>query len=324
MDVVCLGEVLVDMFPAEIGKPLAQVTAFKPKPGGAPANVAVGLARLGKESAFIGKVGDDPFGHHLAQTLSNEGVEVRGLRFDPEARTTLAFIAQPDPHRAEFLFYRNPGADTRLREDELDERLLASTRFLHFGSLSLAEEPIRSTLLKAIPIVHSSGGKVSFDVNYRPTLWSSQEKALEQIEAVLSDVYLLKVNKFESRLLTGFDDPERGSEKLLTFGPQIVVVTAGDAGSYFCISGYGYFVPSFPVETVDSTGCGDAFVSGLLSRLTPDIFQTSRIDPEEMKRNLIYANAVGAVTAQVQGVIPALPTAQMVDAFLSQQPRWND
>ena len=124
MDLVCLGELLIDLFPAEIGRRLVEVSAFHPKPGGAPGNVAVAARRLGLTSAFIGKVGDDAFGHYLIATLAAEGVETHGIRLDDEARTPLAFIALPDPYHAEFVFYRNPGADTRLRPDELDEALL--------------------------------------------------------------------------------------------------------------------------------------------------------------------------------------------------------
>ncbi|HID86970.1 MAG TPA: carbohydrate kinase, partial [Anaerolineae bacterium] len=152
MDIVCLGELLVDMFPAELGRPLAQVSAFHPKPGGAPANVAVAAARLGAQSAFIGKLGDDAFGHHLADVLRQEGVDVRGVRFDQEARTTMAFIAMPDENTQEFVFYRNPGADTRLHPDDLDRSLLRETRALHFGSLSLTHEPSRSATMEAVEI----------------------------------------------------------------------------------------------------------------------------------------------------------------------------
>ena len=152
MDIVCLGEVLVDMFPAELGRRLVEVSAFRPKPGGAPANVAVAAVRLGARSAFIGKVGDEAFGHHLADVLRQEGVEVRGMRFDAEARTGMAFIAMPDENTSEFVFYRNPGADMRLRADELDRELLQATRAFHFGSLSLGQEPSRSATLEAVKI----------------------------------------------------------------------------------------------------------------------------------------------------------------------------
>jgi fructokinase len=323
VDVVCLGELLVDMFPAEQGKRLAEVSAFRPKPGGAPANVAVSLARLGVNSAFIGKVGDDAFGHHLAQVMVAEGVETRGMRFDDDARTTLAFIASPDPHTAEFLFYRNPGADTRLRVDELDIELLASAKAFHFGSLSLAEDPIREAVTEAIKTVAGAKGMISFDVNYRPTLWSRPETAYEQVMAVMPQVNLLKVNEVELELLTGVKDPEVGSGQLLELGPEICVITAGASGSYFRVAnGFGY-VEAFPVETIDATGCGDAFVAGLLSRLISLGNWRDQASGEAMRINLTYANGVGALTAQKQGVIPALPTADAVADFLAIQPNWR-
>lgn len=323
MDVVCLGELLVDMFPAELGKKLAEVSAFHPKPGGAPANVAVGLARLGIQSAFIGKVGDDAFGHHLVGVLAEEGVETRGMRFDDRARTTLAFIASPDPNTAEFLFYRNPGADTRLIVDELDPDLLRQAKAFHFGSLSLAEEPIRSATREAVRIVQESGGLISFDVNYRPTLWPSAESAYQQVMSILPQVNLLKMNEVELKLLTGEDEPRLGSQKLLDEGPEICVITSGAEGSYFRVAGGFDYISAFQVETVDATGCGDAFIAGLLARLISEGDWRASFTSEIMKRNLFYANAVGALTAQTQGVIPALPTAEAVSSFLSQIPEWR-
>jgi fructokinase len=324
IEVVCLGELLVDMFPAELGKKLAEVSAFRPKPGGAPANVAVALARLGVHSAFVGKVGDDAFGHHLVNTMNQEGVETRGMRYDAQARTTMAFIANPDPHTAEFLFYRNPGADTRLRIDDLDQDLLQEAKVLHFGSLSLAEEPIRSATLEAVRTVRKAGGLISFDVNFRPTLWPAPEAAYDQVMAMLPLVDLLKVNEVELQLLTGQEDPEAGSQKLLQEGPDACVMTTGARGSFFHVEdGFG-FVPAFQVETVDATGCGDAFIAGLLSRLISTGVWRDFLQPDLMRKNLTYANAVGALTAQTQGVIPALPTAEALATFLSQKPEWRE
>lgn len=150
MDIVCLGELLVDMFPAELGRRLVEVSAFYPKPGGAPANVAVAAARLGARSGFIGKVGDDAFGHYLVDVLRYEGVDIRGMRYDQKARTTMAFIAMPDENTSEFVFYRHPGADMLLRKDELDRTLLQTTSAFHFGSLSLIEDPIRTATMEAV------------------------------------------------------------------------------------------------------------------------------------------------------------------------------
>jgi len=317
MDIVCLGEVLIDMFPAELGRSLEQVTAFRPKPGGAPANVAVAAVRLGAQSAFIGKVGDDAFGHHLADVLRREGVEVRGVRYDQQARTGMAFIAMPDVNSYEILFYRNPGADMRLRADELDRELLRGTRALHFGSLSLIQEPSRSATLEAVKIAREAGALISFDVNYRPDLWSRAE-ARERVMATLPHVNLLKVNEIELDVLTGDADPDSASQALLELGPELCVVTLGPEGSYFRVAEGGEHLPPFRVQTVDATGCGDAFVAGLLCQLVAGGNWRDQLSPARMHAVLRYANAVGALTSLTQGVIPALPTAAQVDEFLAQ------
>jgi len=318
MDIVCLGELLVDMFPAELGRRLVKVSAFRPKPGGAPANVAVAAARLGAKSAFIGKVGDEAFGHHLADILRQEGVDVRGMRFDREARTGMAFIAMPDENTAEFVFYRNPGADMRLQADELDRGLLQETRAFHFGSLSLGQEPSRSATMQAVKVASEAGALISFDVNYRPTLWASPDEAYDQVMATIPHVDLLKVNETELALLAGSEDLDAASKVLLEMGPDLCVVTLGPDGSFFQVAGGGEHIPAFRVQTVDAVGCGDAFVAGMLYQLVVEAEWRARLSPPHMRGILRYANAVGALTATKQGVIPALPTADQVHEFLSQ------
>jgi len=327
MDIVTLGELLIDMFPAETGVRLAEVTAFHPKPGGAPANVAVAAKRLGRETAFIGKVGDDLFGEFLRKTLADEGVDVRGVRVSSEARTTLAIIAKPDENTAEFVFYRNPGADQRLRVNELDRDLLKSAKAFHFGSLSLTDEPAAGATLAAIEIVREAGGIVSYDVNYRPSLWSAPRVALAMARAVLPLVDVLKVNETELALLAGVEmvDPldldglESATRTLLDDGPRLIICTFGKDGSYYQTADTGGFVPPFVVETVDAVGSGDSFISGLLTRLTAaDSFQEA-LDPLALREAVRFANACGALTATRQGVIPALPTLAEVEAFLNKQ-----
>jgi len=319
MDIVSLGELLVDMFPAELGRRMAEVTAFHPKPGGAPANVAVAAARLGANAAFIGKVGEDAFGHHLADVLKAQGVETRGTRFDANARTTMAFIAKPDENTAEFVFYRNPGADTKLRPDELDRSLLQKTRAFHFGSLSLTEEPSRSATFEAAAVAGKAGALISFDVNYRPSLWNSRDQAVEQVTAMIPHVNLLKVNEDELALLTVTEDLNAGSAMLLAQGPELVVVTLGPDGSYFRVAEAGERIPPFAVEAVDAVGCGDAFIASVLCRLVRDGDWRDQLSPDLLRQHLRYANAVGALTALTEGVIPALPTASQVDRFLNEQ-----
>jgi fructokinase len=318
MDIVCLGELLVDMFPAEVGRSLTEVSAFYPKPGGAPANVAVAAVRLGAQSAFIGKVGDDAFGHHLADVLRQAGVDVSGMRFDQDARTGMAFIAMPDVNSYEILFYRNPGADMRLRADELDRELLKRTRVFHFGSISLIQEPSRGATLEALRTAREAGALISFDVNYRPDLWDRSE-ARDRVLETIADVDLLKVNETELALLTARDDVDEATQALLEQGLDLCVVTLGPEGSYFRVADGAEHVPAFKVDTVDATGCGDGFVAGLLCQLALEADWRAQLSPYRMREALRYANAVGALTSLTQGVIPALPTSAEVDGFLARQ-----
>jgi fructokinase len=197
MDLVCLGEMLIDMFPAETDRRLAEVSAFLPKPGGAPVNVAVAAARLGCRSALIGKVGDDAFGHFLIQTLENQGVETKGMRLSENAHTTMAFITKPAEYSAEFVFYRNPGADMLLDVSELDHALLQQTKALHIGSISLISQASRSATLEAVRLAKEYGALISFDVNYRPNLWPQPEEAITIIEAMLPQADLVEVSEEE-------------------------------------------------------------------------------------------------------------------------------
>jgi fructokinase len=319
IQIVSLGEILIDMFPVEVGRKLADVSAFYPKPGGACANVAVGVSRLGKRSAFIGKVGDDPFGFSLISILKENGVETRGMKVDDRVRTSLAFIAMPDENSAEFIFYRNPGADLCLRSDELDPTLFETAKAFHCGSLSLVEEPARTAQYAAVEHARNAGAFISFDVNHRPRLWENESTAIAQIRKMIGLTDLLKVNEIELKLLTGTQDPVAGGNELLKSGVKLVAITLGTKGSYFFAAGCHGHVPPFIAPTIDAIGCGDAFVAGLLSALTSR--SGSRLDPGEsfLRSCFTYANACGALTSTKRGVIPALPTAQEVQEFMNEQ-----
>jgi len=327
MDIVTLGEVLIDMFPMQVGQAMGEVEAFTPKAGGAPANVAVAARRLGRESAFIGKVGEDLFGEYLKWVLDEEGVETRGMRFDPEARTTMAIIAMPDEDSAEFVFYRNPGADQRLAADELDHALLQNTRVFHFGSLSLTDEPARSATVAAARMARQAGAIVSYDLNYRPALWKDPDQALTQAQEVLPLVDVLKVNEGEVALLCGLGSVSirdlegvgAATRCLLQAGPRLVVVTLGKDGSYFVTREAQGYIPGFKVDTIDAVGCGDAFTAGLLSQLAVMEDWQSQLTAESLTRMLIFANAVGALTSLKRGALPALPTLDEVNHFMQER-----
>jgi len=327
MEVVCLGEMILDMFAAEAGRGFDTVTAFLPVAGGAPANVAVAAAKLGRKSAFIGKVGDDPFGRRLAAALSENGVETRGMRFDPTARTTLNFMTIPDPNTVMTFFYRNPGADMMLRPEELDRGLIEGARFFHFGSVSLTEEPCRSATFEAARIAKAAGVPVSFDINYRPSIWPEQ-RALPEIRRALALADVVKVNEKELELLAGSAgaaDTAAGCARLLEAGPRLCVATLGPRGCAFASHDEQGTVEGFTVRAVDATGCGDAFTAALLCGLIAagagkDNGRAAwgrSLEREPLMKSLQYANAAGALTATKKGVIPALPFARDVEAFLA-------
>ena len=268
-------------------------------------------------AAFIGKVGDDAFGRHLREVLADVGVDTRGMRLDLDVRTTMAFIAKPDADSAEYVFYRNPGADIMLRADELDSSLLGTAGAFHFGSLSLTDEPSRSATMAAIGLARKGGALISFDVNFRPSLWPGRRQAEERIAEVVPQADLLKVNDDELRLLTGCDNLETGTRQLLALGPRLIVVTLGPDGSYFRIAEGGDRVAPFRVEAVDAVGCGDAFIAAVLCRLVKGGDWRRELTVEKLRGHLCYGNAVGALTATKQGVIPSLPSVEEVEQFLA-------
>lgn len=316
MDIVCIGVAIMDMFPSEYGKHLTDVPYFIPAPGGAPANVAVAAARLGAESAFIGKVGEDIFGHHLAKVYESHGVNINGMRFDKTACTTMNIHAKPDEKTTEYLFYRKPGADTLLRPDELDSDLLKSCKILHFDSLNLTNQPTLSATMEAIKIAKDHGGTISFDVNYREPVWENKQVAVDSIVEIFPLVDIVKLNDEELLLLTGSNNLQKAANHLLSFGPQIILLTMGSKGSWAFTKNESVYVEAIKVNAIDAIGCGDAFTAGFLMLYNKDKNQ-GEINAAKLKEFLIYANAVGALTATKKGVIPALPDKQEVDEFLN-------
>jgi fructokinase len=316
MDITCLGIILVDMFPGQVGVPLVEVTSFSPKPGGAPANVAVSAQRMGSSAAFIGKVGEDLFGHRLKEVLTSEGVQTQGMVFDDKARTTLVFIGMPDAHNAEFVFYRNPGADMMLTLEDLNLEILKDSKALHFDSLSLTHPNYLEATMFAMDVVKRSGGFISYDVNYRPTMWPSPEDAIQAARFVLPLCDVIKVNEIELGLLTGETDFDKGAEMILNEGGQLCLVTLGMKGSYYFTRQSKGFVPAYPVETIDSIGCGDAFLGAILHQLTQFSSLDSALASGQLETIVQFAAAAGALTATKRGALPAIPYRSEVETFL--------
>lgn len=319
MDVVCLGEMLIDFLPDRQG-PLQDVQSFKKAPGGAPANVAVTVSRLGGQSAFIGKMGKDAFGDFLLEVLKREGVATRGVVRTDEAKTGLAFVSLDDSGDRDFLFYRDPSADMLLQETEITTDLIQEGLIFHFGSITLIHTKSRAATVAAAKQARDFGKIVSLDVNLRLPLWPALEDALFQIEQVLDLCDIVKVSQEEMELLTGTKELEAGSLALLQKGPRLVVVTLGERGTFYRTSSLAGRVASFQVEAVDTTGAGDGFVGGLLlqicDRMRGRTFEQVIGFAEELREVIKYANAVGAITATRPGAIPALPSKEEVFTFM--------
>ncbi|CAI9302355.1 unnamed protein product [Lactuca saligna] len=318
--VVCFGEMLIDFVPSISGVSLAEAPDFKKAPGGAPANVAVGIARLGGSSAFIGKVGDDEFGHMLADILKKNKVDNSGMRFDQNARTALAFVTLKSDGEREFMFFRNPSADMLLRESELDLNLIKQASIFHYGSISLIEEPCKSTHLVAMAIAKKSGSILSYDVNLRLPLWPSEDAARQGIMSIWDQADIIKVSEDEITFLTGGDDPYDDDvvlNKLFHPNLKLLLVSEGPDGCRYYTKEFKGRVPSVKVKPVDTTGAGDAFVGGILSNLALDTNLYK--DEAKLREALVFANACGALTVTKKGAIPAMPTRDEVHEILKNE-----
>jgi fructokinase len=283
-------------------------------PGGAPANVAVGVARLGYQAGFLGQVGVDPFGEFLAATLRRHGVDTQALRFTSEARTALAFVSLGAGGEPDFTFYRHPSADMLWRPEDVDTAYAACTRIFHYGSISLIAEPSRSATLAALASARAGGALISYDPNLRLRLWRSEEVAREGILYGWQHADLVKVSEEEPAFLAGTRDLARGVRTLWHEGLRLVVVTRGAAGcAYFTPDGGGD-LPGFAVRPLDTTGAGDGFVAGLLVGL----LDANRCwDRAALEHALRLGNAVGALATTRYGAIPALPDRVEVADFLA-------
>nr|AJK93567.1 fructokinase [Manihot esculenta] len=314
--IVSFGEMLIDFVPTVSGVSLAEAPGFLKAPGGAPANVAIAVARLGGKSAFVGKLGDDEFGHMLAGILKENGVIGNGINFDKGARTALAFVTLRADGEREFMFYRNPSADMLLKPEELNLELIRSAKVFHYGSISLIVEPCRSAHLKAIETAKDAGALLSYDPNLRLPLWPSAAEAREQILSIWDKAEVIKVSDVELEFLTGSDKID-DADALSLWHPnlKLLLVTLGEKGCRYYTKNFHGSVEAFNVKTVDTTGAGDSFIGALLCKIVDD---RSIIEDEERLREVLkFANACGAITTTKKGAIPALPTEQEVLALIN-------
>ena len=319
-DVVALGELLIDF--TENGASVQGNTLFEACPGGAPCNMLAMLRKLGKECAFIGKVGNDMFGRLLRQVILDAGIQADALILDDEIPTTLAFVKTlPDGDR-EFSFYRKPGADMMLTEAELPLDLIQNAKIFHFGTLSMTHPGIRAATIRAVEYARENGALISFDPNLRPPLWDNLELAREQIAWGLARCDILKIADNELEFMTGEQDYEKGAAILRRQYPNIQVlnVTAGAHGSYsFYADQEPMYVPGFTLGgTIETTGAGDTFCASVLSFLLEN--GITGLTREQRKDMLRFANAAAYIVTTCKGAIRAMPEREEVEQLLKENP----
>ncbi|ENB7193846.1 aminoimidazole riboside kinase [Enterobacter bugandensis] len=285
-----LGDAVVDLLPDGEGK-LLQC------PGGAPANVAVGIARLGGKSAFIGRVGDDPFGRFMAKTLADERVDVKHMRLDPAHRTSTVVVDLDDHGERSFTFMVRPSADLFLEPADLPT--FSAGEWLHVCSIALSAEPSCSATFQAMDAIRKAGGYVSFDPNIRPDLWPDENALRRCLEQALQSADVVKLSVEELAFLTGDADVREGLNTLMQRCPaRLVLVTQGKEGVIAWHQGAVKHYPATPVQCVDTTGAGDAFVAGLLYGLAAG---------QELVPAIALAQRCGALATTAKGAMTALP-----------------
>ncbi len=319
--VTALGELLID-FTQEKGKN-GNVPSFTANPGGAPCNVLAMLAKLGRSTAFVGKVGQDTFGRFLKAAIEEAGIHSGGLRLDPDpaAHTTLAFVHNGADGEREFSFYRDPGADELLRAEELPGELLGNSRIFHFGSLSLTREPVRAATRAAVEQAKAGGALVSFDPNLRPSLWRDMKTAREEMLWGCSVCEILKVAREELVFLTGCEEEDKGTNWLRAQNPdlKLLLITDGSAGSRAVWNGLSVFCPAYrQVRAVDTTGAGDTFCGCCLHAVLE--WGLEGLGEKRLREMLSFANAAAGLVTTRKGALGSMPAPEEIQRLMAEGP----
>ena len=308
-DVVALGELLIDF--TMNGQSGQGNNLLEACPGGAPCNVLALLNRMGKKTAFVGKVGEDQFGKLLKETIAEAGIDASNLKMDKEVNTTLAFVHTfPDGDR-EFSFYRNPGADMMLAEEDIDPAFIGQAEIFHFGTLSMTHDGVRAATKKAVHAAKDSGCLISFDPNLRPPLWSSLELAKAQMEYGFGVCDILKISDNEIQFVSGKEDYDEGIAYLQEkYQIPLILLTMGKDGSRAYYKGMRVERPGFSVKTIETTGAGDTFCGSSLNYILEHDFEN--LTEEELGEMLTFANAAAAIVTTRKGASRAMPAREEV------------
>lgn len=317
-DLVSLGELLIDF--TSVGESAAGLPVYEQNPGGGPANMACAAAKLGVRTAFIGQVGDDNFGRMLADTLHKNRVDITRLRLSPEYQTSLAFVHLDKTGERSFSFYRRNGADTMLEVQKEDKALIADSRAFFFSSVMMTGGASREASFALAEYAANCPDTITvFDPNLRLNLWSNADEVRDCILKAIPFAEIVKVSEEELTFLTGIGDLSCAAQALQSrFGMKALLITLGAKGSFALIGRHILKCGPTQADTIDTTGAGDAFTGGFLSRLLLGDTDISRRGEEELTEMLRFANTVGALTTTKRGGIPALPSLEEVLVRLSQ------
>ena len=315
IDVTALGELLIDF--TENGKSGQGNPLLEANPGGAPCNVLAMLKRLGRNVAFIGKVGDDMFGKQLTEAVQEVGIDTRNLVVDKEVHTTLAFVhTYPDGDR-DFSFYRNPGADMMLKKEDVQEDLIRDSKIFHFGTLSSTHEGVREATRYAIDVAKEAGCIISFDPNLRPPLWNDLNDAKAEIEYGFSKCDVLKISDNEVEFMCGTTDYDEGARMLQEkYHIPLVMITLGKDGSrayYKGIRAEGK--PFLSDKTIETTGAGDTFCGSALNFILE--YGLENLDAEKLTEMLTFANAAASLVTTRKGALRVMPKKEEVLAYMN-------
>lgn len=313
MDVLCIGEALIDFVSRERGQTLVTATQYTAATGGAPANVAAGVAKLGRSATLIATVGSDAYGRKIAHDLQTVGVDCR-LRVDTEHFTTLAFVKQGASGDRDFQF--SSGAHDYLLPEQIDSAEISSARVLHYGSISFRAEPARSTTLQAIQIAKESGVLCSCDPNWRPFLWESEEAGRAAMHEAIRLADILKISDADLAFAAPDAPNFESALDALQFKGKFVAVTMGRRGTWYKVGDLIGQVPSPPVQVVETTGAGDGFHASLLDGLLAADLDFAALDEKRLHEIMERACAAGALTTTGYGAIPSLPDSASIDSLL--------
>lgn len=310
--VVCFGELLIDMIATNTG-PLRDSEGFLKKFGGAPANTAADLAKLGVPVSFIGKVGDDPFGHFLKATLDENGVDTTSLILSNSEKTTLAFVSLTESGERDFTFYK--GAHEAINSSEVD--LPKDTFLFHFGSLTQTNETANKATQKLIGQAKEMRAIISYDPNIRESLWGDLDRAKRIILYTAKKVDILKINEDEAKILSGKEDISEAGNILLTDNLEAIFITLGKDGCYYKTKENEGFVPvPITVDAVDTTGAGDAFNAGYILAIHKTGKRIPEMTKDELESGLRMANIIGALTTTKKGAIDACPSSEDLKQYV--------